>query len=188
MDFVDWRKIPREQRARVQRQLEDEEARKNSAIVFHGIADYYIQKAQNAGEFDNLPGAGKPFRNGFLENSGADDMATNIIKKFGGEPLEVSLQKEIQRKQAQIDKHLAYLQHRLRYAQRPRRPHSRSRIRAYQREVHAFEHEYRKRLADINSRILSLNIAAPETMNMQPLPVEQLLQDYRKRFYVFDEE
>ncbi|GER90364.1 hypothetical protein KDW_45260 [Dictyobacter vulcani] len=187
MDFVDWRKLPRNERASAQRTRDDEEEQKNAAIRFHGIADYLIQKAQNAGQFDNLAGAGKPFQPEALETNGFDALASNILKSIGAEPLEISLQKEIRRKTTLIEKHLEYLQHRLSYVQTLARARYQRRIKAYLREVHAYEKQYNKLLKEINSRILSLNILAPGAMHMKPLPAEQLLQEYRERFYVFDE-
>ncbi|GCE31398.1 hypothetical protein KDA_68820 [Dictyobacter alpinus] len=188
MDFVDWRKLTPAERARAQRTQDEEEEQKNAAIRFHGIADYLIQKAQNAGQFDNLPGAGKPFQREALETNGFDALASNILKSIGAEPVEISLQKEIQRKTAQIEKHLAYLQHRLNYIQTLSKAKYRGRIRAYQREVHVYEKHYTKLLKEINSRTLSLNIMAPTLMHIHPLPIEQLLKEYREQFYVFDEE
>lgn len=186
MDFIDWRKLSKEQRETAQHLREQKEFARAKKI-FHGIADYHIQRAQDEGLFDNLAGAGKPFSNELLYTSAIHDLANSIIKSVGGEPREISLRKDIQRKCTQLEKECTYLTHRLQYLQSLKVGRFPRRIKNFQREVHNCEQGYQKRLQEINSRILTLNMIAPSQMHMQILPIEELLAEYRQRFYIFDE-
>jgi hypothetical protein len=186
MRFVDWRKVSQQEREAAQLR-ERERAAEILKRPFFGMADYHIQRAQEEGAFDNLTGAGKPFSADILKSSGIHDLAKSILKSIGGEPVEISLRKEIARKQAQLEKQLTYLAHRLAYMQSLKATRFPGRIRSYIREAHAFESEYQARLQEINSRILSLNIMAPDALHTQLLPVEAMVQAYREKFYVLDQ-
>ncbi|GCF08380.1 DnaJ family domain-containing protein [Dictyobacter arantiisoli] len=186
MRFVDWRKVSQEEREAAQRLQREREA-EILKRPFYGMADYHIQRAQEEGAFDNLTGTGKPFSDDILKSSGIHDLAKSILKSIGGEPVEISVRKEIERKRQQLEKRLLYFTHRLAYMQSLKPARYKSRIKSYIREVHAFEPEYQARLQEINSRILSLNIMAPTAMHMQPLSIAEYIQAYREKYYVLDD-
>jgi hypothetical protein len=66
--------------------------------VFEWIAEQRIREAIDRGEFDNLPGKGKPLNlDDDLEVPEDLRMTYRILKRAGIPPLEVSLRKELER-------------------------------------------------------------------------------------------
>ena len=91
MDFKDWRKAP---------ETTSEEPQKPKIGRFRGkqyidYIDEQIHEAQARGDFDNLPGAGKPLHLDENPFSGDKAMAYSLLKQNGYAPPEVELAKEI---------------------------------------------------------------------------------------------
>ena len=93
MDFVDWRKPPDKEKI-------DAETPKPRTNKFYGKAymDYIeeqIRDAQERGEFDNLPGAGKPLQLEQNVYAGDKAMGYNLLKSNQFAPPEIELLKEV---------------------------------------------------------------------------------------------
>ena len=72
--------------------------------IFERIAEQRIREAMERGEFDNLPGMGKPLPKDELDNVPPElRMAYKILKNAGILPEEVELRKEIYSLQQLID-------------------------------------------------------------------------------------
>jgi len=178
MDFVDHRKSPKKEVSA------KHDVRRDPTTSYHTYVDYLIEKAQHEGLFDNLPGNGKPLKSSLSEPSTDDALTKHVLKSLGFRPPEVELQYDIKYRWHEIGKLLARLEHRKQYLLRRRIPLLRDQ-RAFQAEVLECEAIYERQLRKINSNILSLNIVAPPTMNQRPIPVEQLLDEYRQRFFIY---
>jgi hypothetical protein len=58
-----------------------------------------IQKAEEEGAFDNLPGAGKPLRK--VEDP-ENEMINRLVRESGGQPEFVTLSRELERLRAEL--------------------------------------------------------------------------------------
>jgi hypothetical protein len=71
--------------------------------IFEKIANEQIEEAMKRGDFDNLPGKGKPID--LDEDAGIPEdmrLAMRILKNAGVSPPEVSLRKELEATKAEI--------------------------------------------------------------------------------------
>jgi Domain of unknown function (DUF1992) len=182
MDFIDWRKRPGET------PTIDDEPPQDNPTRYHDFVDYMIQQAQKDGLFDNLEGTGKSFRQEILSPGGGKNAITyHIMKNSGYLPKELALRKEIQARHAQLEKRLAKLRHRLKYVQSRSSQTFEKAKRAFLDEAHTFEEEYAQGLKEIRSNILTLSIIAPASLQIAPIEIEPLLQQYRQTFYIWDD-
>src|SRR5215467_10608200 len=104
MKFKDWRKSP-------DNEIDEQEApkiRRYRGKQFFDYIDEQIREAQERGEFDNLPGTGKPLNLDDTLFTGDKAMAYSLLKQNGYAPPEIELAKEIraefERAQAKLDK------------------------------------------------------------------------------------
>ena len=91
MDFKDWRKAPDD--------TPDKPATpkigRYRGKQYYDYIDEQIREAQGRGDFDNLPGAGKPLNLDENPFSGDKAMAYSLLKQNGYAPPEIELAKEI---------------------------------------------------------------------------------------------
>ena len=91
MDFKDWRKAPDN--------TSDEPATPKIGRFrgkqYFDYIDEQIHEAQARGDFDNLPGTGKPLNLDDTPFTGDKALAYSLLKQNGYAPLEVELAKEI---------------------------------------------------------------------------------------------
>ena len=118
--------------------------------------DQMIREAQSRGDFDNLPGAGKPLD--LDDNVFAGEMASafRIAKNANAAPLWVQLDREIGEEKDALD---AYLERTARYVKEMKgsastREAERTRARAL----------YLKRVAALNEKILEYNVIRPRQL------------------------
>lgn len=79
MDFVDWRKAPDKQK--LYTGIEEERAKHVRSRRFSDYVEEIIVRAQERGEFDNLPGMGKPLRLEDESATGDNAVAYHLLKR-----------------------------------------------------------------------------------------------------------
>ena len=141
-----------------------------------------INEAQQRGDFDNLPGAGKPLpieKNIF---AGDKALAYSLLKNNQMAPPEIERAKEIDGALAHADALLATLRHR-RDTLRLRMGRAfASDRRAYNLLRDKTEVRYGEALRAINSNILSLNILAPPALHRRMLDIDMRLRAFDEEF------
>ena len=176
MEFKDWRKSP-------DQTADKTEAPKIDRYKGQRYFDYVeeqIQEAQARGEFDNLPGFGKPLN---LDESlfiGDKAMAYSLLKGNGFAPPEIELAKEIRSEFEKAEAKLAKLRHQGKSLRTRRVPPFDSEKRAFNHAVEKATNEYDQLLRELNRKILTLNLMAPSAMHMPVFEVEKLVQQFRK--------
>jgi DnaJ family protein C protein 28 len=185
MDFVDWRKAPDKQK--LYTKIEEEQAKHIRSRRFSDYVEEIIVRAQERGEFDNLPGMGKPLH--LEDESAAGDNATayHLLKSNGYAPAEVELAKEIRTERERIEARIARVIHQSRSLRARRVPPFPSEKRAFNNTVEKVAREYAETLRSLNSRILTLNLIAPSQMHQPMLEVDQLVKNFRAACPMFKE-
>ncbi len=89
MDFKDWRK-PQD---KIVDEQEAPKIRRYSGKQYFDYIDEQIREAQARGEFDNLPGLGKPLNLDETLFTGDKAMAYSLLKQHGYAPPEIELAK-----------------------------------------------------------------------------------------------
>lgn len=141
-----------------------------------------ISEAQKRGEFDNLPGAGKPLRLEKNVFAGDKALAYSLLKSNQIAPPEIERAKEIDAAQARADALLTSLRHR-RDTLRLKIGYSfASDRRAYNILRDKTRLRYAEALRAINSNILSLNIIAPPALHRRMLDIEAKLRAFDDEF------
>ncbi len=183
MDFKDWRKTPDKQPSQ-----ETERAKENK---YHGrrFFDYVgeqIREAQARGDFDNLPGAGKPLN--LSDNPYAGDSAQgyHLLKSNGYAPFEIELAKEIRNEVKRMEARLARVRQQGQSLRSRRVPPSPSEKRAYNAAVEKASAAYAATLRELNRKILTLNVSAPSIMHKPLFDVEQQVQDFNAANPLFE--
>lgn len=175
MDFKDWR-------GSAQNADEDEQKRRASRLNsrhFQHYIEEQIQEAVARGEFDNLPGTGKPLN---LEDdalSGEKASAYRLLKQNGYAPPEIELLKEIRRENERIEQHLNRLRAQYRTLRARRVAPFASEKRAYNDAVEKAATAYEETLRTLNRKILTFNLSVPASMHMTFLEVEKKVQQFR---------
>jgi DnaJ family protein C protein 28 len=182
MDFKDWRKTP-------DQTADKPEAAKITRYKGRRYFDYVeeqIQEAQARGEFDNLPGFGKPLN--LDDNLFTSDkaMAYSLLKSNGFAPPEIELAKEIRSEFEKAETKLAKLRHQGNSLRMRRVPPFESEKRAFNHSVEKAASEYNQLLQELNRKILNLNLMTPSAMHMPTFEVEKLVQQFRKSCPHFD--
>ena len=128
--------------------------------------DQMIREAQQRGDFDNLPGTGKPLD--LDDNVFAGDMAGafRVAKNANAAPLWVQLDKEIGEEKEALE---AYLERTARYvAEMKGTAEVRERERVRARGV------YLKRVGEMNKKVLEFNVIRPRQLSwMEKMQVSE---------------
>ena len=182
MDFKDWRNTPEKRPT----EAETTARRKYYGRRFEDYIGEQIREAQARGDFDNLPGAGKPLN--LEENLFAGDksMGYNLLKSNGYAPKEIELTKEIRSEFEHIEAKVARLCRQGRSLRSRRVPPFASEKRAFNAVVEKTAAEYERVLHELNRKVLTLNLMAPALMHQPVFDVAKLLQDYREACPLFD--
>jgi DnaJ homolog subfamily C member 28 len=176
MDFKDWRKA---------QDNTSDEAGKPKIGRFRG-KQYYdhideqIREAQARGDFDNLPGTGKPLKLDQNPYSGDKAMAYSLLKQNGYAPPEVELAKEIRTCFEKAQQKLEKLRRQRKSLSSRRIPPFASEKRAFNDTLEKTTAQYDQLLRELNRKILNLNLITPSPMHMQMFEVEKLLQEFRE--------
>lgn len=141
-----------------------------------------IIQAQQRGDFDNLPGAGKPLRIEQNVFAGDKALAYSLLKNNELAPPEIERAREIDAALARAEALLVTL--------RRRRDALRLKLgRAFASDRRAYNllrdktaARYAGALRAINSSILSLNIIAPPPLHRRPLDVDARLRAFDDEF------
>jgi len=182
MDFTDWRKTPDKQPT----DTETTRAKKFYGRRFEDYIGEQIREAEARGEFDNLPGFGKPLHLDGDHFTGDKAMGYHLLKSNGYAPKEIELAKEIRGELTRIETKLAKVRHQGRTLRSRRVPPFASEKRAYNMSVNKTAVEYEKLLRELNSKILTLNVMAPALMHQPMLDVEKLTQNFRETCPLFE--
>ena len=182
MDFKDWRKPP-------DKTTDEQQAPKIGRYRGKRYFDYIdeqIQEAQARGEFDNLPGFGKPLNLDDNLFTGDKAMAYSLLKQNGFAPPEIELAKEIRFEFERAREKLEKLRHQRSSLRTRRIPPFGSEKRAFNHSVQKTTTEYDQLLRELNRKILKLNLITPAAMHMPMFEVEKLVQQFRTSCPLFD--
>lgn len=180
MDFRDWR---------TSSEKKDTEASNKSnkyrGKQYHDYIEEQIREAQARGEFDNLPGAGKPLKLDDNPYVGEKAIGYNLLKSNGYAPKEIELAKEIRREYERAETKLARVRHQSHSLRTRRVPPFASQKRAFNAAVEKAAIEYEQTLRQLNRKILTLNISVPLAMHQPMFNVEKLVQEFRNSCPLF---
>ncbi len=151
-----------------------------------GLADERIRAAMERGDFDNLPGAGKPLDLAENPYAGHRSLEFHILKSNHLVPREIALGQEIDAELASAEGLLAELRRKRTLAAR-RTWHRASTIRAYNALQERYARQYETMLRHVNDLILTLNIVAPAPLHREPLDVSARLSAFHEEFTFLEE-
>jgi len=177
MDFKDWRKTT---------DKPEEEGRqravpgKYSGRRFEDFVGQQIREAMERGEFDNLPGAGKPLRLDEDVYAGDRALAYHLLKSNGYAPNEIELAKEIRVEYERAGERLAGVRRQRQTLLSRRVPPFASEKRAFNAALAKAAADYEKTLRDLNRKILTLNLTTPAPFHRSPFDVEKLVREFRE--------
>ena len=175
MDFKDWRKAPDN--------TSDEPATPKIGRFrgkqYFDYIDEQIHEAQARGDFDNLPGTGKPLNLDDTPFTGDKALAYSLLKQNGYAPLEVELAKEIRTEFEKTQAKLEKLPQQRKSLCTRRIPPFGSEKRAFNYAVEKATAQYEQLLRELNRKILNLNLITPSPMHMPMYEVEKLVQQFR---------
>ncbi len=133
-----------------------EQRNPSSMLRFQSLVDERIAAAQNAGVFDNLPGAGKPLPLDDDSLTPAEDRAAyRVLKQAGFSPPWVELRNRIRAEQESFAAWMART--------------ARQRDKADVEERQRLRAECQERVAAINRLIIDHNLIAPPVVGQLPL-------------------
>lgn len=187
MDFVDWRKSPEKIHLGSNEASSRQEIRRLRGKRFHDYIEEILHEAQERGDFDHLPGAGKPLN--LDDDAGAGDkaMAYRLLKKNDCLPAELELAKEIRVERERAEAKLARVIHRGETLRARVVPPFLGEKRAFNAAVEKAAVEYDKALRELNRKILTLNLITPSPMHQSFIEVERLVQEFRDTCPLFEE-
>ncbi len=185
MDFIDWRKSPKQ--IKLDNEEQQPKVRKYRGRNFDDYVNEKIREAQERGEFDNLRGAGKPLN--LDENFYAGDkaLAYSLLKNNGFAPPEVEMGKDIRVERERAEKKLTRVIHLGKTLRRRRLPPSASAKAAFNSSARQAENEYERTLRELNRKILTHNLIVPTLMQQTPIPVEAALERFHEECPLFDQ-
>lgn len=177
MDFKDWRQISGKDKA------EQEAARRaastSSGKRFADRIEDLIREAEARGEFDNLPGTGKPLQIEDLSAAGERALGYHLLQNNNLLPPEIDLMKEINQGQKRAEAKLERIKYRRKALWEGNPLPSRDEMRAFNATVEKAAAEYEQALRALNSKILTLNVSAPAQLHRPLLDVELLVNQFR---------
>ena len=182
MDFKDWRKSPDKTTGEPQAPATGKYRGKR----FFDYVEAQIQEAQARGEFDNLPGFGKPLDLDSNQFAGDKALAYGMLKQNGFAPPEIELAKEIRSESEKAEAKLAKLRHRGNSLRTRRIPPSAGEKRAFNVAIEKAAADYDQLLRELNRKILTLNLMTPSSMHMPMFEVEKLVQQFRQSCPLFE--
>ena len=156
--------------------------RKQPAQRWRDVIEDQIRAAQERGDFDNLPGAGKPLRIDDNPYAGDRALAFHLLQQNDLLPQELDLGREVDADLARAEALLAELRRERQWLlNRP--AFSRERARAtYARLREEYAARYAEALRQLRSKILSLNIIAPSTLHRPVIDVEAKMRAFYQEF------
>ncbi len=137
-----------------------------------------IREAMERGEFDNLPGAGRPLDLDENPYAGEKALSYHLLKSSGFAPQEVELGKEVRAELERAQARLSRLRHRSRTLRARRVPPYPSEKRAFNAAVRNAAVAYEETLRELNRKIVTLNLVAPLSMHQRMLDIENLMREF----------
>jgi DnaJ family protein C protein 28 len=183
MEFKDWRTSSDKPGSKEE---SASKLRKYYGKRFEEYVGEQIREAMDRGEFDNLPGAGKPLNLDADPYAGDKAVGYHLLKSHGYAPKEVELAREIRTEFEQTQAKLVRLRHQSRTLRTRRVPPFPSEKRAFNSAVQKAASTYEQTLHDLNRKILTLNVMAPPIMHQQMYDVEKLVQEFRESCPLFE--
>lgn len=150
--------------------------------VWRDLVEEILGEARDKGEFDNLPGKGKPLRLQDDVYAGDKALAYHLLKNNDMAPPEIERGRQIDAELQRADVILATLRRRRNALLGGGRILSASDRRAYNLVRDNAEASYREVLREANSNVLSLNITAPAILHRPLIPVEKRMQAFAEEF------
>ena len=182
MDFKDYRK----QKEQTELEVPKPKTGRFHGKQYHDYIEEQIHQAQERGEFDNLPGFGKPLKLEHNPYEGDKALGYSMLKSNDLAPREIELSKEIRTEYERVEAKLVKLCRRGQELRRRRVAPFPSERRAFNNAVEKAAEEYELVLRDLNHRILTLNLIVPLPMHMPMYGVEQLVSRFRESCPLFD--
>ena len=146
------------------------------------LIDDQIRAAQEQGDFDNLPGAGKPLKLDDNPYAGDRALAFHLLQQNDLLPRELDMGHELDADLARAQKLLAELRRERDWLLKQQGA-SRDRARAtYARRREEYAARYEQALREIRSKILTLNIIAPSTMHRPLLDIAAEMRAFQQEF------
>lgn len=183
MDFKDWRKAP----DKTSDEPEPPKIGRYRGKQYFDYIDEQIKEAQARGEFDNLPGSGKPLNLSDNPFTGDRAAAYSLLKQNGYAPPEVELAKEIRNEFEKAQEKLKKLCYQRKSLSTRHVPPFGSEKRAFHHAVEQATTEYDQLLRELNRKVLKLNVITPSPMHMPMFEVEKLVQEFRNSCPLFNE-
>jgi DnaJ family protein C protein 28 len=183
MEFKDWRTSADKPGGKEENASK---IRKYYGKRFEDYVSEQIREAMERGEFDNLPGAGKPLNLDIDPYAGDKAMGYHLLKSHGYAPKEVELAKEIRTEFERAGRKLDLLRHQSRTLRSRRVPPFPSEKRAFNNAVQKAVSAYEETLRDLNRKILTFNVITPPIMHKQMYDVEKLVQEFRESCPLFE--
>jgi DnaJ family protein C protein 28 len=175
MDFKDYRK----RKEQTELEIPKPTTGRFRGKFYYDYIEEQIRQAQERGEFDNLPGFGKPLRLEDNPYEGDRAMGYHLLKSNDMAPQEIELLKEIRSEYARIEAKLKRLCQQGQQLRQRRVAPFPSEKRAFNRSVEKAAGEYERVLRTLNKKILTLNLIVPPVMHQNMYNVEQLVQRFR---------
>jgi DnaJ homolog subfamily C member 28 len=175
MDFIDWRKAP----DNTSDEAVTPKIGRFRGKQYYDYIDEQIREAQARGDFDNLPGAGKPLNLDENPFTGDKAMAYSLLKQNGYAPPEIELGKEIRTRFEKAQQRLEKLRQQRKSLSARRIPAFASEKRAFNDAVERATAQYDQLLRELNRKILNLNLITPSSMHMTMFEVEKLVEEFR---------
>jgi hypothetical protein len=146
------------------------------------VIEDQIRAAQERGDFDNLPGAGKPLKLDEPPHAGDRALAFHLLQQNGLLPQELDLGREVDADLVRAEKVLAELRRERQWLlNQP--AFSRTRAQAtYARMREEAATRYEAALRQLRSKILSLNIIAPSSLHRPVIDVEEMMRAFHQEF------
>lgn len=181
---------------RLKRQQEAEEARRQGIMLgttgaerWGSLAEKRIRDAIEAGEFDNLRGAGKPQEKDEYDNPFLPDdqkMAMSMLRHNGVVPDWVQFAQEIERDRSGMttyaDNHFAMLRRRLSNLSSLPFVKMRNEVDSLKRSHTAATSSYRQRLLSLNEKINRFNMMCPvATLAQETYAVDSCMAAWQRR-------
>ena len=175
MDFKDYRK----QKEQTELETPRPGTGRFRGKFYYDYIEEQIRQAQERGEFDNLPGFGKPLRLEGNPYEGDKAMGYHLLKNNGLAPNEIELLKEIRTEYGRMEAKLNRLCQQGQHLRQRRVAPFPSEKRAFNRSVEKAAGEYERTLRALNKKILTLNLIVPPVMHQNMYNVEQMVQRFR---------
>ena len=146
------------------------------------VVEERIRVAQEQGEFEHLPGAGKPLMLDDNLYAGERALGFHLLQNNNVLPRELDLGREIDADLARAEKLLAELRREREWIVR-QPSFSRPRLlRAYRVQRARVAEHYEQTLREIRSKTLTLNIIAPTLLHRQVVDVMERMLAFQREF------